>query len=435
MDGPRGVFEHRTYPLPHGQQSGAATTPMSPASPSKGARAGDLYCRACKRKFGSEATFEVHFGSERHRKAAAATSAQSPTRPRGPQSTALPDGLLKSLEKALRLAPKDPAVAAVVLWGIARDLEPHAECHASLQQALEATQRCLRAMEADPALRNSGAQQTPWTARLLLKTALECDLALARLQSASAKPRAAAEYAAALCRFVGIEQGALDAVCHARQPLAMAEHAARVVVAVPRKFVKHEDIMQALEAMDEAASAHLAFSTAADDSSLAQRGLAVQFVRYAFALNKELPAVAFQTLLGISSAYRWLGAAHYANECAMLVITHHIDHPSASAHVAAAVVSSIRASDLVRARELLDSFSAKRDEPWARFLTGLVARLVCADAAWLSCDARSEWQALRSCTGPDGDRPILELADALLASLLEPYSWYAPPSPAPSQDP
>ncbi|KAJ2767442.1 hypothetical protein IWQ56_003329, partial [Coemansia nantahalensis] len=340
MDGSGSVFEHRTYPLPHSHRAGAAlakqqhaTSPvvggggyLSPSSTtlvapdslgdavSPSRPTGDLYCRVCKRRYGSAATLEAHFGSERHRKAVAA-SAGSPTRPRG-QVTAAADGSLKSMDKALRIAGRDPAVAAVVLWGVAKDLAPDARHRASLQRALEATQGCLRAMDADPGLR--GGPAAAWTARSLLKTALECDLALARLLAAEAPAcAAAAAYADAVARYMGIAPGALDSVARLRAPQPMAEAASRLAAAVPRKFARQEDVAQALAAMEEAASAQLAF--AAGDQALAQRGLAVLFVRRAFALDKARPADALQTLLAAADAYRWLGADHYANDCAVLL--------------------------------------------------------------------------------------------------------------------
>ncbi|KAJ1729641.1 hypothetical protein LPJ61_003422 [Coemansia biformis] len=331
--------------------------------------------------------------------------------------------------KALKVSERDPAVAAVVLWSVAKELAQHTQHCDSLLRALEGTQKCLRALEADPGLRSAKGSQAAWTARSLVKTALECDLALARLLSASAKERSASEYTAALCRYLGIEQGALDEIGRLRDPLAMSGRAAQVAAAIPRKFAKPEDVAQAVEAMEEVASAQLAFSASAADNQLAQRGLATHFLRYSFALEKELPDAAFQALLAAASAFRWLGHDYFGNECAMLIIARHMDQPAARTHVATAIVASLRASDPVRARVLLENYNSACTDPWSQFLAEFTARSSNADVAWLSSDAWREWDnvLLRS---PDEDRHILELVEALLTLLLEHYSWYASSSPA-----
>ncbi|KAJ2780153.1 hypothetical protein H4R18_003601 [Coemansia javaensis] len=406
------ALERRTYPLPGDDHR------PSPAGTGDGARQPPgAYCGVCRKKFGSEATLSAHLGSDRHRRAAAAAAQTQPP----PQDKA-PDEALGSLGRALRLAAKDPAVAAVVLWGVARDLAPHAQQRAGLRRALEGAQRCLRALEADAGLR--GAQ---WPARRLLKTALDCDLALARLAADDGDAaRAAGAYEAAVRRFLALDADALAALGRCASPAAMAARAAQVAAALPRKLARPDDVTQALDALDEAGGALLAPGAG---PAAARRGLGARFLSRALALARARPDAALRALLHAAAAAAALGAAAFAADCAALVAAAHAAQPGARAHVAAAFAAALRAGDLVRAAGLARALCAAAPEPWARFLADLAARLAAADVAWLAAAARPAWDAAAAhplAADPDEDRRIRGLVGALLAHLLAPYTWHSP---------
>ncbi|KAJ1742866.1 hypothetical protein LPJ58_006790, partial [Coemansia sp. RSA 1591] len=92
-----------------------------------------------------------------------------------------------------------------------------------------------------------------WSARSLLKTTLECDMVAARLLWLSDKQAAAAQYVCALCRYMGIEPHVISDLAATHDIREMSARAGAIVKEIPRKFAKSEDVLQALEALEETA--------------------------------------------------------------------------------------------------------------------------------------------------------------------------------------
>ncbi|KAJ2084507.1 hypothetical protein GGI16_007106, partial [Coemansia sp. S142-1] len=86
------------------------------------------------------------------------------------------------MKKAQALATKDPAVAATVLWNIAQDIAQFGEDSVT-RTVLDGALSCMQAMDANADLRGVKGSPGAWSARSLLKTMLECQLARARLES------------------------------------------------------------------------------------------------------------------------------------------------------------------------------------------------------------------------------------------------------------
>ncbi|KAJ2818678.1 hypothetical protein FBU31_005790, partial [Coemansia sp. 'formosensis'] len=182
-----------------------------------------IYCAPCKKKFSSEATFDAHLQSDKHKKSArqakVSNPGQLPSSSPKAKSTSHPvvQGALSSMKKAQALASKDPAVAATVLWNIANDIAQFGEDHVT-KAALDGALSCMRAMDANADLRGAKGSPGAWSARSLLKTMLECQLAQARLESRSNKQLAASLYADALCCYLGISSDSLDIAERDRNP-------------------------------------------------------------------------------------------------------------------------------------------------------------------------------------------------------------------------
>ncbi|KAJ2081140.1 hypothetical protein H4R24_002562 [Coemansia sp. RSA 988] len=409
-----------------------------------------LHCEICNKRFNSEETLKAHLGSEKHRKAVAIqqgtltrnNSLQASTGSKGASKKSREPGVksrgqslstsiialdvtLQSMREARRIANRNPALAATVLWNISKDLAQHNGQYENLRLSLITVQECLRRMTSNTILRGAKDTKPLWTARALLIAKLECDMALARLLLTFDDDRAIREYISALCEYLGIDTDALDTITLSDDPGNMAKHAAQITQSLPRKFNKVEDIFQALEAMKEVASACLAFSIPDKDGLLVRRGMAVYFLRYAFSQEKGDPDISYETLLAATEALRHLGLNHFGNECAMLIIDHHIDQSDAQIQIAASVVDSLRNKDPIRAESLIRNYSTHSKKPWSQFLARLVAKSMEIDVHWMCDNAWSEWEQIlldRS----KGDAGIYELIEPLLTDILEPYSWNMP---------
>ncbi|KAJ2607871.1 hypothetical protein H4S08_004669 [Coemansia sp. RSA 1365] len=409
-----------------------------------------FYCEICSKRFNSEATLKAHFGSERHRKAktiqrgnftrdgplqTSFNSKGSPRKSRGPSSksqeqplatsTVALDETLLSMKEANRIANRNPAVAATVLWNISKDLAQYSDQFENLRLSLKTVQKCLGRMSTNTELRGEKGTKSLWTSRTLLKTKLECDMALARLLMTFNEDRAIKEYLSALCEYLGIDNGTLDTISLSNDPTNMSKRAPQATQLIPRKFTKVEDISQALEAMKEVASACLAFSVSDMDNLFVKRGMAVYFLRYAFAQEKGVLGSAYETILAAASALRYLGLDHFGNECAMLIIDHHIDQPDAQIRIAAAIVDALHKKDLIRADLLIQNYSKHFKKPWSQFLARLVAKTIEMDVCWMCDDAWLEWESMML-DKPESDIGIYELIESLLTEFLEPYAWYKP---------
>ncbi|KAJ2345126.1 hypothetical protein GGF43_005298 [Coemansia sp. RSA 2618] len=420
------IFEHRKYTVASSRQSdGSQSTPKRQASGFLSSSSISL--------ISSPVSPSPPTSPLRPKNAAKSVQWNSPTKPgrRTPSSTnrrapdvALEDTLL-SMKKAQKLAARDPAVAATVLWKIAKDLAAHSQQRDNLRLAVETTQQCLHQMVDRPDLRGAKGSAAVWSARSLLKTTLECDLAAARLLWVIDRRNAAAQYLSALCRYMGIETSVVAAFANTHDFGEMCTQAARVAKSVPRKFAKPEDLSQALDALEEAASAQLA-SVSSEPTALAVKlGLAVCLLRHAFAMERQMPDMAYRTVLSTIASLHALGLRYLASECASLIMDHHMSQPDARMQVAASVVSSLKESDLVRAHALLQSYNYRFEEPWSRFMATVVDKAVDADIRWMSDCAMNEWRdvMLDSTTN---NEPIYELIQATLATYLEPYIWYMP---------
>ncbi|KAJ2453102.1 hypothetical protein EV183_002442 [Coemansia sp. RSA 2336] len=330
----------------------------------------------------------------------------SPTKPKKKSKDASQGSLqdaLASMKKAQRLATKDPAVAATVLWKVSKDVAQYPKQKSNLESALSTTQRCLHAMVDRPELRGGKESGSLWSARSLLKTTLECDFAIARLLWLDNKQQAARNYMDALARYLGIESKTFDELktCSLESKDRMAQE---VVAGLPRKFSKQEDISQALDALEEAASAQLA----ARDSEC---GLVLHLLRHAFAQKKQ-PDIAYQTMASLISMLQRMDLDYMANACAVLIIKYHMNEPDAHMRIAQAVTSSIEDADLVQARYLLEKYHSQFTEPWSQFIDMFVSKLIVADVEWMCNCARTEWSQVYQ------DHAIYKLIDAAVTKQL-----------------
>ncbi|KAJ2119207.1 hypothetical protein IW147_006056 [Coemansia sp. RSA 720] len=419
------IFEHRKYKLTHYQQSDSSrSTPSrqpsgflssssislvsSPVSPNPSSTTSPRTKRTSKLDLWSSPT---------------KNGRQIPTNRKAPDTEL--DIVLTSLAKARKLVPRDPAVAATVLWKIAKDLTVHSQQLTNMRAAIETTQECLHRMVDRPELRGAKGSAAVWSARSLLKTTLECDLVAARLLWPSDKQAAAAQYVRALCRYMGIEPRVISELAATHEIREMSARAAGIAKEIPRKFAKSEDVLQALDALEETASAQLA-SVASEPSILgAKRGLAVFLLQHAFATDKQSPDTAYQTVLTATTSLRALNLQYLANDCVTLIIDHHMSQPDARIQVARAVTSSLTESDFIRARELLQTYNYRFEEPWSRFMANVVDKAINADIRWMSERAMNEWQSIVR-DSLQNNCQVYELVQATLTAYLEPYTWYVP---------
>ncbi|KAJ2063537.1 hypothetical protein GGI17_001612 [Coemansia sp. S146] len=383
-----------------------------------------IYCAPCKKKFSSDATFEAHLQSDKHKKSARQAPGSPSVSPKS-KSTLHPvvQGALSSMKKAQALASKDPAVAATVLWNIAKDIAQFGEDSVT-RTALDGALSCMQAMDANADLRGAKGSPAAWSARSLLKTMLECQLAQARLESRSNKQKAASLYADALCCYLGIPRDSLDIAERDRNPIKACMLADQVVNSIPRKFAKSEDVDQATGAMEEVAAALLAFSKT-ESSALLWRSVAINSMAHAFALQKDRAGAAYSAVRRLDALFDSAGLGHFSSECANLVIDHHMQQLGSRAMVAAAVVNSLQGHDLVRAGCLLQKYNYRFEEPWSRFLAEFVGKTADADTMWLSTDAWNKWSQISSANAAC-DRRIYELIESAVQRELRPLMWYSP---------
>ncbi|KAJ2910095.1 hypothetical protein GGI21_001216 [Coemansia aciculifera] len=392
-----------------------------------------MYCAPCKKKFASEATFDAHLLSDRHKKAARQAKAgnlpgggelQAPTKSK-PACHPVVQDALKNMKKAQALADKDPAVSATVLWNIARDIAQFNDDRVT-RMALDGALSCMQVMDDNADLRGAKGSSGAWTARSLLKTMLECRLAQARLESRTNKQLSATLYADALCCYLGISTKSLNIAERDRSPLKVWVMTDRLVSAIPRKFAKAEDVDQAIGAMEETAAALLTFSKPAQiDTELLWRSIAVYSMAHAFALQKDRASTAYTAIRRLAALFDGAGLCHFGSECASLVIDHHMQQSGSRAVVAAAVVNSLRSHDIVRANCLLQKYNYRFEEPWSRFLATLVCKTADADTIWLSTNAWDLWRQVSS-AGDPSDCHIYELIDSAVREELHPLMWYRP---------
>ncbi|KAJ2744102.1 hypothetical protein GGI20_003242 [Coemansia sp. BCRC 34301] len=380
-----------------------------------------IYCAPCKKKFSSEATFEAHLQSDKHKRAARQATAGSALKPKSAHHPVV-QGALKSMAKAQALADKDPAVAATVLWNIAKDIAQFNDDRVT-RTSLDGALSCMQVMDADASLRGEKGSPGAWTARSLFKTMLECQLAQARLESRTSRQWAASLYSDALCCYLGIASNLLDIGERDRTPSMAWTHADKLVKAIPRKFTRAEDVDQAIGAMEEVAAALLAFSkTVPADATLLWRSVAVYSTTHAFSLQKDRGSAAYTAVRRLAALFDGIGLAHFGCECASLVIDHHMQQPGSRAVIAAAIVASLQSLDLVRASCLLKKYNYRFEEPWSHYLAELVCKTADADTIWLSTDAWNLWcQVSSTC-----DRHIYELVDNAVRTELRPLMWYSP---------
>ncbi|KAI8326124.1 hypothetical protein GQ54DRAFT_307858 [Martensiomyces pterosporus] len=417
-------------PLP--QFDAAARHNISDSSPPTG---GALYCSVCKKKFNNESTLLVHQQSDKHRRNARLSkqSGHAAGSPRGPpkktQSNAkhhpVVQGAVASMRKAQAIMKQDPAVAATVLWNIAKDIAQYGEDGVT-KLALEKALSCMQSMDANKELRGARESPASWSARSLLKTMLECRLALARLESQPAKAESAPRYTDALCAYLGVELGAIDGIARDRDPVKMDAAAMAIAKSIPRKFSKPEDVCQAIEAMEEVAGALFVFSGADSRSPLAWRSMAIYFLVHAFAIEKEKPDAAYRNVNRAISGFSTLHLEHLGCECAVLLMEHHSTQQGAHASVAKAAIDSLLSEDLVRARSILQKYNAQFEQPWSKYLSKLVAKMIGADATWFSIHARSEWDVVVAGADSPANRRAHDLVRACLDAVLREYTLYAP---------
>ncbi|KAJ2658847.1 hypothetical protein IWW48_003835 [Coemansia sp. RSA 1200] len=335
-----------------------------------------------------------------------------------------------ALEKARAIAHKDPAIAATVLWNIARDIAQHDL--SAVEPVLRDLLACLQRMEEDPALCGSKGSPAAWSTRKILKTMLECRLALARALYAKdySRVESTEQYTLAVCQYLGISESCVEYSNTERNPSAMSKEAFADVSAIPRKFGKQEDVVQAIDAMDEAASALLVFSMekkAGEDDALAWRGIGFYFIMHAFALDKSDTGAAYKAVEQLSLVFELLGMSHFGNECAMLIIEHHMGRPGAQADVASAVMGSLMDNDLVRARRLLDALNNTAfKQPWSQYMAEFVARRAVLDNLWIYQDAWNSWTNV-SLALQKSDINVFMILNDGLDCILSPYKWcYSP---------
>ncbi|KAJ2697069.1 hypothetical protein H4218_004199 [Coemansia sp. IMI 209128] len=418
---------------PVGSLSPSSTKLVNPLAlvdtlPSDSSAVSSRYCAPCKKKFSNEATYDAHLQSDKHKKSArqanTSNSSQSPVASPKSKNAVHPvvQGALASMKKAQALASKDPAVAATVLWNIAKDIAQFGEDRIT-RTALDGALSCMQAMDANADLRGAKGSPGAWSARSLLKTMLECQLAQARLESRLDKQLAASLYADALCCYLGIASHSLDMAERDRNPAKARELAGQLVNGIPRKFAKSEDIDQAIRAMEEVAVAFFAFSKSIP--ALLWRSVVIYSVAHAFALQKDRPAAAYSAVCRLSALFDSAGLSHFGNECASLVIDHHMQQPGSRAMVATAVANSLRDLDLVRAACLLQRYNYRFEEPWSRFLAELVSKTADADTMWLSTDAWGAWSLLSNANATS-DPHVYGLVENAVRRELRPLMWYSP---------
>ncbi|KAJ2552757.1 hypothetical protein EV175_003190 [Coemansia sp. RSA 1933] len=322
---------------------------------------------------------------------------------------------------------KDPAVAATVLWNIARDI---VRCDKSVvESVLRDALDCMRRMEEDPKLRGSKESPTAWTARMILKTMLECRLALARLLYTDSQTRAesANHYTMAVCQYLGVREAVIASAYAEHTPLlSISNNAFAIVATIPRKFGKQEDVSQAIDAMEEAANALLALS-ADEDNPLAWYGITFYFLVHAFALSKGDSAAAYRVIDQLTLGFESLNMSYFGNECAMLVIEHHMQNEDAFVSVASAVAGSLLAKDLVRARRLLEALNdSPHSQPWSRYMAEFVAKMSMLDSTWMCEDAWAKWIEVSSAL-EESDPNIFAILNDVIDCLLSPYKWFYMP--------
>ncbi|KAJ1897188.1 hypothetical protein LPJ66_003531 [Kickxella alabastrina] len=386
-----------------------------------------MYCALCKKKFSNEATFSAHKQSDKHRKAARAANPTGGSADKEKQQAKLHPvvrGALANMKKAQAIIQDDPAVAATVFWNIAQDIASYGD-DSITRSALDNALVCMDAMDKDVGRRGAKGSPSFWSARALLKTALDCRMALARLDSTLDGTRAAGHYIDALCQYLGITLGDLDMVAQTHDPLEMSSRADQVARAIPRKFAKDEDVDQAVTAMEEVAGALLAFSSASPNDPLAWRSLSAYFLLHAFALSKDKQDAAYVAIQRTVSSFDALGLRHSGCECAVLIIAHHMKQSSARNTVAASVVDSIKADDIVRARDLLWRYNFDFEEPWSRYLAKFVDKVIDADAPWMNASAWSEWRDVAGSSDLHSTS-VEKLVELALRQELSPYMIYTP---------
>ncbi|KAJ2879486.1 hypothetical protein FB639_003076 [Coemansia asiatica] len=336
-------------------------------------------------------------------------------------------GALANIKKAQVLMHKDPSVAATVFWNIAKDISQYGNDSVT-RSSLENAKLCLDMMNNDPSLRGTKGSTAFWSPRSLLKTSLECQMALARIDACSNIDRAAESYKSGLCQFLGLQHDKLDFVTASnRNPKSLEQIASRIVSEIPRKFAKEEDVDQAVAAMKEVASALILFSDGDANSRLASQGLAAYFIAYCFALSRDRSSDAFDCIKVIIQAFRFLRLTYMASECAALIIGHHANEPDFKTLVVRSVVDSILTSDLIRARELIQAFNLKSAEPWSVYLDKLIDKTITADVPWLSELALTEWQQIESSPSALHDPAVQDIiVSALEQHILAPYILYTP---------
>ncbi|KAI9501090.1 hypothetical protein BX070DRAFT_229383 [Coemansia spiralis] len=378
----------------------------------------NLYCAVCKKKFANPATFTAHQQSDKHKKNLRVSSSKSKAQPSkaGKEKQAA----LESLKKAQAIMQKDPAVAATVLWNIAKDIARYSDTGLT-ESVLVDVLDCMRRMESDPSLRGAKGSPASWSVRSLLKTMLDCRLALARLLSTNNKEEAAKQYNLALCNYLGIPKDAVSNSCADHSPLEIYKQTSCIAAAVPRKFAKEEDVAQAIKAMDETASALLAFANE-DQDALLWQGIALHMLQHAFALCKGNSSAAYNVILKLISCFKAIGMGYFANECAALIIEHHMSESDAKAQVAFAVMSSILSSDLVRAARLAKKYSNACDEPWTRYMEELIKRRSMLDTAWMCNNAWAEWTRA-SLELKHNDHDTFAILNDGIDKILSPYKW------------
>ncbi|KAJ2777384.1 hypothetical protein GGI15_004521 [Coemansia interrupta] len=385
----------------------------------------DLYCEVCKKKFTNDATFSAHKKSEKHKKAVRASKGPSARSSNvllnvaEEQSTVI-SRALASMEKAQTLKQKDPAVAATVLWNIAQDIARYRD-DAVTKSALEGVLECMQVMDRDPSLRGTKGTSTFWSPRSLLKTTLDCTMAIARIEINANRTAAASRYEAGLCQFLGIDQKVFDSLANARDVSTLAKQAVQMVESIPRRFTKDEDIDQAVSAMKEVAGALVVCADGKAGSTSAWRGVATYFIVHAFAQFKGRSDTAYAVVLCIADVLRYFDMEHLAHDCAGLIIAYHIGQPDSKIHIAAAIVESISSNDVLRARDLIDAYNLQTNELWSVYIAKFIERTIEADANWMHTDALGEWQKVKLSTDiPSKD--IATLVDAMLQQKLSTYA-------------
>ncbi|KAJ1933474.1 hypothetical protein FBU59_006015 [Linderina macrospora] len=318
---------------------------------------------------------------------------------------------------------KDPAVAATVMWNIAKDIAEHGD-NTTTRSALEGALECMERMNADKSLRGAKGTPASWTARSLLKTMLECRMALARLETD--KEKTATIYVGALCEFLGIEQESINSLKRYSDPISLDAAASTLNGLIPRKFANTEDIDQATSTIEEVASGLLSFSDGQRNSQTAHMGIALFFLLHTFAITKGLPDTAFKTILVIGQAFTALGFEYLQCDCALILIDKHWQQNAAKSTVARAITRSLVMGDLVRTRNILDKAKERWSESWIEYLAKVVDQSIDADTHWLEFDARDEWLSVCAAASMSLDITIRSLVDTCLSVILADYTFYTP---------